>query len=128
MSPEQERGEAIDARADVYGLGALLYLLLTDSLPEPAADPMIRLRQRGIPRPLAAVCARALAFERSHRYRTVVALSADVAAFRAGRAVDAYRESLLERLARFGRTYRTAILLVLGYIVMRTAVALVAGW
>jgi hypothetical protein len=58
----------------------------------------------------------------------VAALAADVASHRAGRAVEAYRETVVERLVRFGRTYRTAILLVLAYIVMRTLVALLAGW
>ena len=33
MSPEQGRGEAIDARTDVFALGALMFQLLTDSPP-----------------------------------------------------------------------------------------------
>jgi hypothetical protein len=35
---------------------------------------------------------------------------------------------VFERVVRFGRTYRTAILLVLAYIVMRAAVAFLARW
>jgi hypothetical protein len=54
-------------------------------------------------------------------------LADDVAAYRAGRAVDAYRETVLERIGRFARTYRTAILLVLAYMVMRAVVAIL-GW
>ena len=81
-----------------------------------------------VPRPLAAICVRALEVEPSKRYQTVTALADDVARYRDNRKVDAHRESALERVVRFGRTYRTAILLVLAYIVMRAAVALFAGW
>jgi eukaryotic-like serine/threonine-protein kinase len=128
MAPEQARGEVgeIDERADVYGLGAILFLLLTDSIPD--ADPAATLRLAGVPRPLAAICARALAAGTANRYQTVTALADDVARFRANRKVDAYRETAFDQLGRFGRTYRTAILLVLAYIAMRAAVAFLAGW
>jgi serine/threonine protein kinase len=129
MAPEQARGasEDIDQRADVYGLGAILFLLLANGIPGPEADPTITLRRQHVPRPLAAICARALAVEPAQRYQTVAALAADVAAYRGGRAVDAYRETALERAVRFGRTHRTAILLILAYIAMRTIVAMFFG-
>ena len=50
-----------------------------------------------------------------------------MAAYRSGRKVGAYRETAFERAARFGRTHRTAILLVLAYMIMRAAVAFLAG-
>jgi serine/threonine protein kinase len=130
MAPEQARGggDGVDERADVFGLGAILYFLLTSDVPVEETDPMLGLRRHRVPRPLAAICVRALAHAPAHRYQTVALLGADVAAYRAGRAVDAYREPALERLARFSRTYRTAIILVLAYIAMRTAVAFLAGW
>jgi serine/threonine protein kinase len=129
MAPEQARGagETVDQRADVYGLGGILFFLFTADNPVPDADPFALMRQRGVARPLAAVCARALAKDPQQRYQTVAELAADVAAYRNGRAVSAYRETTLERAARFGRTHRTAILLVLAYMVMRAAVALLAG-
>jgi serine/threonine protein kinase len=132
MAPEQARGAGddreIDQRADVYGLGAILFLLLTDETPVLDLDPGASLRKHGVPRPLAAICTRALALDPADRYQDVTALAADVTRYRAGRPVEAYPETVLDRLARFGRTYRTAIFLVLAYIIMRALVAVLAGW
>jgi serine/threonine protein kinase len=125
MPPEQASGASstIDERADVYGLGALLHLLLAGEAPG-TADPgeAIR-RRRDVARPLRSICARALALRPDDRYRSVSALAADVARFEAGQAVEAHEETLVDRAGRFTRTYRTAILLVLAYVIMRTLVA-----
>jgi serine/threonine protein kinase len=130
MAPEQAAGtpSAVDVRADVYSLGAILFLLLTNEVPSPESDQAARLRQHRVPRPLTAICAKALAIAPGDRYQTVAALADEIARYRAGRSVEAYRETIVERAGRFARAYRTAILLVLGYIVMRAAVAFLAGW
>jgi serine/threonine protein kinase len=111
MPPEQVRGDAVDHRADVYALGAMLSSMLTDR-------PPIRLR---------AICGKAMAASPEDRYPDVALLADDVSRFRAGLPVSAHRETALERLARFVSTYRTPILLVLAYLIMRILVAIYAA-
>ena len=45
-----------------------------------------------VPRPLAAICVRALEVEPSKRYQTVTALAEDVARYRDNRKVHAHRD------------------------------------
>jgi eukaryotic-like serine/threonine-protein kinase len=115
MAPEQERGEVdrITERSDVYALGAILgFLLAGEERP---------------PRPLEAIRARAMAAEPEERYPHVEELAADLSRYLAGLAVSAHRESLLDRVGRFARRHRTAILLVLAYALMRVALILWLG-
>lgn len=126
MAPEQASGASSDHRADVFSLGAILYSLLVRD--EPGTDAAMAIaRRREVPRPLRAICARALAPAVAERYQSVSTLAQDVAQFRVGGRVSAYRETLVERSMRVARTYRVAILLMLTYIVMRVVVAFVFG-
>ena len=110
MAPEQARGatDEIDARTDVYGLGAMLYELLTGEPPfgEHRESTPDELRERVVaglePRPveqvakkeppaLLAICSRAMARDPDERYPDVASLAADLRAFQEGRVVRAYR-------------------------------------
>ena len=128
MAPEQARGEAglIDTRADVYALGAILYFLLTDRVPAGAPPTPPRRYDRTIPRPLEAVCLKALAAERDDRYAGAAELAADVGDFLARRPVRAYPERPWEAALRLGAKYRTPIALVLAYLVMRIVLLVLA--
>jgi serine/threonine protein kinase len=82
MSPEQARGrrDEVDARADVYSLGATMFTLATGNMVHPAetvtevlvsvmTQPARPVRQAGdVPRPLAAVIDRALARDKHQRF------------------------------------------------------------
>ena len=88
MAPEQARGErrAIDVRTDVYGIGGIVYEILTLRAPrngnslvevlttactEPVADPEAVLPGGTVPHGLARIAMKALAMRSEDRYETV---------------------------------------------------------
>ncbi len=83
VAPEQARGEALDARADQFSLGALTYLVLTGRPPyqhatltaaaAPPAAPPLGTADRPFPAPVEQVVARALATDREDRWPDVSA-------------------------------------------------------
>jgi predicted Ser/Thr protein kinase len=82
MPPEQLRGEPLDQRADVYGLGATIYHLLTGSPPVKARTATealqalasgivpVRTRQPDVPRALAGVVEQCLALDPAARFQS----------------------------------------------------------
>jgi eukaryotic-like serine/threonine-protein kinase len=102
LSPEQARGEHVDARSDVYSTGCLLYELLTHTPPftgdSPVAvayqhvreDPELPSRRApGITPAVDAVVMKALAKNPGNRYQTAGEMREDLLRAAAGRAVAA---------------------------------------
>ncbi len=123
-APEQAEGriDLIDARTDVYGLGAILYEILTGKPPHEAEDTAALLRQIAtgptpraraadatVTRALDAVCARAMARDRRDRYARPADLARDVERWLADEPVTAYREPLATRLWRRARRHKALV-------------------
>ncbi|WP_437291219.1 protein kinase domain-containing protein [Sorangium sp. So ce406] len=140
MSPEQARGEAgkLDRRADVYGLGAALYAILTGEPPisgDNALDVLCRIGtveprppravDPGIPRDLEAIVLKCLEKDRSARYDSARALAEDLERFLSGEAVLAGRQRPLYRLRKRLRKHRRAVALALSAF---TLAAASLGW
>jgi serine/threonine protein kinase len=121
MAPEQAAGRAVDARADVYALGAILHHVLAGTAPElrtgavgatPALVPLATLEPR-LPSDLLAIVAKALAPEPQARYATAFELAEDLKRFQAGQLVAARRYSVLARVARLAARHPLATLAAL---------------
>jgi serine/threonine protein kinase len=119
-APEQLRGEAVDERVDVYGLGVTLYELLATHLPfghdnrdalqaailAGSARP-VRTWNRAVPRDLEIVCAVAMDRDRARRYRSMADFAADLDAVLARRPIDARPLGVGLRLVRFAQRHPT---------------------
>ena len=101
ISPEQARGDRIDARSDIYSAGVVLYEMLTGRLPfegDSAVSVAIQhlssvpLAPRdidpSIPEPLELICMKAMNSDPNKRYASADAIIEDLEKFRRDPSVD----------------------------------------
>jgi serine/threonine-protein kinase len=119
MSPEQVRGEAVDARSDIYAMGALMYRALTGHYPfngptpmavftkhltEAAVPPAERAPELEIPAGVSAIVMKAIAKEPIDRFARAEelrdAIVAELLELGATSSEDAFDSAAVRDLAR----------------------------
>jgi WD40 repeat protein/predicted Ser/Thr protein kinase len=134
MSPEQAGGAnfgVVDARSDVYSLGAVLYHLVCGLAPfagesateilrkvtdfEPVAP---RLLNPALPRDLETICLKCLAKEPSRRYGSALELAEDLGRFLSGVPILARPVGRVEKLWRWSRRQPALAAALVGCVVI----------
>ena len=137
MAPEQARGERVDGRADVYGLGATLYALLAGAPPFEGANVLqvlqavqereprpLRKIDPAIPRELETIVLKCLEKERGRRYGSMTDLADDLDRWLAGEPILAHGPSTVYRLRKAVARHRGLSIAVAATIVLLPAVTL----
>jgi tetratricopeptide (TPR) repeat protein len=143
MSPEQAAGRLDDLGppADVYSLGATLYVLLTGQSPFPNESAAAILSKVGvgayskprdinpaIPAALQAICLRAMALRPPERYASPHELADDVERFLADEPVSAHAEQASVKARRWLRKHpRTVAAVAATVLVGLTSAVAIAG-
>ena len=115
VAPEQAAGHAVDARTDVYGLGATMYHALTGREPYAGENSLTLLFEKlmkeslpspatlnpAVPRELSAIVHKAMARLPEDRYASAAEMAADLRRFLAGEPVNARPISAATRATRW---------------------------
>ena len=146
MSPEQAAGkhDELGPASDVYSLGATLYCLLTGQSPladKPCPDvrELLQRVQQGvvtpprqlkseIPKPLDAICRRAMALAPADRYPSARALADDLEHWLADEPISAQPEGLSDRLFRMARRHRALAITTTAAAILIAVVASAAAF
>lgn len=142
MAPEQAEGRSdrVDERTDVYGLGGVLFEILTGRAPHAGDNastvlrqivagetPRPRLVNPSVPPALDAICCKAMAKAPSERYASASDLSDDVERYLADEPVTCCSESWAQRLGRWMRRNRTWTVSAVAALVVGILTATVAA-
>ena len=122
MSPEQATGrlDHMGPSTDVFGLGATLYHVLTNTPPQ-QEDSVERVLDRvehgdyrlpstvnaSVPKPLEAICCKALSVRPSERYATPTKLAEDIERWLADEPIAVHSDPIQVRAARWVRKNQT---------------------
>ncbi|MGK8554528.1 Stk1 family PASTA domain-containing Ser/Thr kinase [Nocardia gipuzkoensis] len=127
LSPEQARGETVDARSDVYSVGCVLFEILTGEPPFTGDSPIAVAYQHvredprlpshvfpGVPRELDSVVLKAMSKNPANRYQTAAEMRADLIRVLGGQKpsapmvmTDEDRSSFMSSDEPAPRSYRT---------------------
>ncbi len=150
MAPEQAAGrlDEIEQTTDVYGLGAILFAILTGCAPHEMSQqslsstskvsellqvivsnpsPDAREANADAPPELAAICAKAMSSKRYARYDNALALADDVQRYMAGEPVSTYQEPWRKRARRWIQKHRRLSLLGAACLTIALVTAITLG-
>jgi len=139
MAPEQAAGEPVDERADVYALGAIMYHVISGTIPHEGntLEEMIQgvisgdvrpltEREPEAPRDLAAIVTKAMAVKPAERYPNAKGLADDLRRFLSGQLVASHSYGTRELLRRWIKRHRAAVTVALAALVVVGATGIVS--
>lgn len=124
MPPEQAAGrlEELGPTSDVYSLGATLFYMLVGKSPfrsRDVNDLLLKVQNgefeapvlvnRSVPKPLSAICLKAMSTRPADRYASTSDLADDIEKWMADEAVSVYREPLTKRIGRWTKKHRLLV-------------------
>ncbi len=120
LSPEQARGERVDARSDIYSTGCVLYELLTGQPPFTGDSPVAIAYQHvredpippsgidpEIPQWADAIVLKAMAKDPANRYQSATEMRADIQRVMSGMPVDPQTMAMATNHGSYGPADRT---------------------